>query len=400
MFAEHFSLANLPYGIATSETHPGPSIVTRLQDDVLFLSTMVEEGVLKDVRQTTANALHNATLNEFASLPRAERRGFRSILLQTLRDHRDEISLACVEHIDNVKMHLPIKVGEFSDFSCSKSHQLNCSEAVFGTAKLPPGFLHFPPGYAGRASSIVVSGTPIRRPKGQYRGEDGKATYGKTKELDYELEMACIIGEGSQQGESIPASRALDHVFGMVLLNDWSARDVQALEMVPTGPFSSKSFATSISSWVVTAEALEPFRAPLPSRDVAVAEYLAGEESQGSYNIHLKAELIHDVVTSKVCESMFDSLYWGIQHCVAHQTVNGCKLNTGDVLATGTVSGATRDSLGCFFEMSRAGKDEVKVEGGESRKYLEDGDSIRLSAFAGSPSDGVGFGECVGLVVA
>ncbi|KAF2796697.1 fumarylacetoacetase [Melanomma pulvis-pyrius CBS 109.77] len=403
MFAKHFSLSNLPYGIATSETHYRPSIVTRVQDNVYFLWDIVEKGLLNDdISASTAQTIQEPTLNAFAALPRKERQTFRSVLQRALKEQISSIPTECIEHIDNVKMHLPIKVGEFTDFSCSKEHQYNSSEVGLGTRRLPPSFANYPPAYAGRASSIVVSGTPIKRPKGQYRNDKGEAIYEPTQALDYELELACIIGKPSKLGEPVPASQALDHIFGIVLLNDWSARDMQAMEMLPLGPFSSKSFGTSISPWIVTIEALEPFRIPLPTRDMPVAQYLSVEDHlKSSYDIQLKAELLNEAsLTKTICESKFESVYWSFEHFVAQQTVSGAALNNGDILGTGTISGSTRESLGCLFELTRGGKEGYKVEGEDGeRTYFRDGDSIRISAFAGEEGAGVGFGDCTGLII-
>ena len=299
-------------------------------------------------------------------------------------------------------MHLPLHVGDFSDFSLSRNHVLNAGVAVFGVESMPPGFLHFPIGYAGRSSSIVVSGTPVRRPLGQARSADGVA-FGPSKAMDYELEVACVVGKPSQMGRPIKIDNADDHIFGYVLLNDWSARDIQGLEMNPLGPFNGKSAATSISPWIITADALEPFKSSLPDRDIAEAPYLACADKQSHYAVNLQVDLSEtDGTTSTLCRSQLDWLYWSFKHMIAHQTINGCAIRSGDLLATGTVSGREDSTLGCLLEATRGGKQMVKLASGNERRYLEDGDSVRITGYAGELGSDtcVGFGECFGKLEA
>jgi fumarylacetoacetase len=295
-------------------------------------------------------------------------------------------------------MHLPIQVGDFSDFSLSRNHVLNAGLAVFGIESLPPGFLHFPVGYAGRSSSIVVSGTPIRRPLGQYRSPDG-VVFGPSKAMDFELEVACVVGKSSEIGKPVKINDAMDHVFGFVLLNDWSARDIQGLEMNPLGPFSGKSAATTISPWIVTVDALEPFRVPIQVREIPEAPYLRSSDNRGHYDVNLSVDLIElSGSASTLCKSKLEWMYWTFKDMVAHQTINGCAIRSGDLLATGTVSGREEGTLGCLLEVTRGGKQSVKLSSGRERRYLEDGDSIRLTGWAGElGSDScVGFGESFG----
>lgn len=309
-------------------------------------------------------------------------------------------------------MHLPVRIPGFTDFSCSKDHLLNAAQAMGHPPKLPPGFLHFPTAYDGRASSIIVSETPVYRPPGVFLDGGGSVVYGPTTSLDYELEMACIIGRPSPSQQpalsmerGIPASRAEQHIFGVVILNDWSARDIQKLEMPPLGPFNGKNFATSISPWVVTLEALNPFRAELPPRDIGVAPHLDTGDQKVGYNLCCKAELLsrrdsdaNDATSTILCEVSFSRLYWSFAHLVAHQTVGGCKLNTGDVLATGTLSGPDRTQHGCLLELTKGGRQAFSLQDGEERTYLQDGDTVRISAYAGRREDGVGFGDCTGTI--
>ncbi|OHE91894.1 X-Pro dipeptidyl-peptidase C-terminal non-catalytic domain-containing protein [Colletotrichum orchidophilum] len=332
------------------------------------------------------------TLNDLAALEKTELRSLRRNIQQALSDEAT-LSKYGVS-IDEVKLHLPIKVGGFTDFSCSKEHLLNASEAVVGKASMPPAAPYFPIGYSGRPSSIVLSGTKITRPYGQYR--DGESIgFGPSRALDYELEVACIIGKSTQLGDRVAVTDADEHIFGLVLLNDWSARDIQGLEMSPLGPMNGKSFGTSISPWVVTLEALEPFATQPPPKDIPTQSYLLDKKEKTSYSIALKAEILTGDGATMVCRAQLGWMYWTFRDLVAQQTINGCNLNTGDVLATGTVSGAGDDEHGCLLEMTKGGKVGWKTSNGQDRTYLLDGDGVRMSGQAG---DGVGFGDCVGFI--
>ncbi|KAK1454183.1 X-Pro dipeptidyl-peptidase C-terminal non-catalytic domain-containing protein [Colletotrichum melonis] len=332
------------------------------------------------------------TLNALAAVEKTELGILRKNIQQTLSD---ESTLS--EHgvpIAKVQLHLPIKVDGFTDFSCSKEHLLNASEAVVGKASMPPAAPYLPIGYSGRPSSIVLSGTNITRPYGQYR--DGNSIgFGPSRALDYELEVACIIGKPTQLGDRVAVTDADEHIFGLVLLNDWSARDIQGFEMSPLGPMNGKSFGTSISPWVITLEALEPFATQPPPKDIPSQPYLLDNKEKSSYNIALKAEVVTGDGATTVCKAQLSWMYWTFRDLVAQQTINGCNLNTGDILATGTVSGAGDDEHGCLLEMTKGGKVGWKTSTGQDRMYLQDGDGVRIS---GQAEDGVGFGDCVGFI--
>ncbi|KAG7058097.1 X-Pro dipeptidyl-peptidase C-terminal non-catalytic domain-containing protein [Colletotrichum scovillei] len=332
------------------------------------------------------------TLNALAAVGKTELGILRKNIQQTLSD---ESTLS--EHgvpIAEVQLHLPIKVDGFTDFSCSKEHLLNASEAVVGKASMPPAAPYLPIGYSGRPSSIVLSGTNITRPYGQYR--DGNSIgFGPSRALDYELEVACIIGKPTQLGDRVAVTDADEHIFGLVLLNDWSARDIQGFEMSPLGPMNGKSFGTSVSPWVITLEALEPFATQPPPKDIPSQPYLLDNKEKSSYNIALKAEVVTGDGATTVCKAQLSWMYWTFRDLVAQQTINGCNLNTGDILATGTVSGAGDDEHGCLLEMTKGGKVGWKTSTGQDRTYLQDGDGVRISGQAG---DGVGFGDCVGFI--
>ncbi|KAI1422148.1 fumarylacetoacetase [Xylaria sp. FL1777] len=384
---EHFSIANIPYGIASDEAHTR-SVATRLGDNVFFLADL---GL--DCNSGTLTAISQTTLNELAAKSKAELKSLRVSIQRCLSDKANVAKYG--KHIDSVKLHLPIDVRGFTDYSCSKEHGENASLALFGKSLVPESFPHCPMGYSGRPSSIVVSGTQIRRPCGLYKVGD-KVEYGVCKSLDYELEMACIIGKPSVLGEHVPLKDADDHIFGLVLLNDWSARDIQGFEMMPLGPMNGKSFGTSISPWVVTLEALEPFEVPPPHRDEPVTAFLQDVKEKPNYNITVEASILSQGHTTKICTANVSWMYWTFRDLVAQQTVNGCNVNTGDVLATGTVSGKGDDEHGCLLEMTKGGKVEFTLSDGQKRTYLQDGDTLRMTGYAGP---GVGFGDCTGLII-
>ncbi|KAH8664054.1 fumarylacetoacetase [Xylariales sp. PMI_506] len=391
-FSSHFSIANLPYGIASisAGVHRERAVVTRLHNQVFFLADL-ELGVISEAAKA---ALSKPTLNELAILPREELKQLRASLTTILSDER-LVEKHGVD-LETVTVHLPFKVAGFTDYSCSKEHVLNAGEAVFGKRSVPPAFLHYPIGYTGTSSTVVVSGTPIQRPNGVYRVGETVA-YGASRAMDYELEFAAIVGKPSAAGESVKLADADDHIFGLVLLNDWSARDIQGFEMTPLGPLNGKSFSTSISPWVVTLDALEPFAAAAPPKETPVSAFLHETKEKPSYNIQLEAEVLRDGVATKICKANLSWMYWTFRDLVAQKTVNGCDLNTGDILATGTVSGVGDDEHGCLLEMTKGGKVEwtLAANGGE-RTYLQDGDGLRMTASCG---EGVGFGDCTGFII-
>ncbi|KAI1438528.1 fumarylacetoacetase [Xylaria sp. CBS 124048] len=387
-YIEHFSLANIPYGIASDASHP-KAVVTRVKNDVFFLADLD-----LNCSEAVQAALLQPSLNALASTNKTELTLLRTDIQKSLSDHATVSKHG--RHVDSVTLYLPIAVAGFTDYSCSKEHGENASVALFGKSLVPESFNHYPMGYSGRPSSIVVSGTPIRRPWGVFKVGDN-VEYGACRALDYELEMACIIGKESKLGEHVPLKDADDHIFGLVLLNDWSARDIQGFEMMPLGPMNGKSFGTSISPWVVTLEALEPFKVPPPHREQPVPGFLQDQKEKSSYNITLEAEILSEGVTTKICKANVSWMYWTFRDLVAQQTVNGCNVNTGDVLATGTVSGKGDDEHGCLLELTRGGKVEFTLADGQKRTYLRDGDTLRITGYAGQ---GVGFGDCTGLVTA
>jgi fumarylacetoacetase len=299
-------------------------------------------------------------------------------------------------------MQLPARIGDYTDFYSSYHHAHNVGTMLRGPENaLMPNWKWLPVAYHGRASSIVVSGADVRRPHGQIKPPDADAPiFGPSRSFDYELETAFFIGPGNALGEPIPIDHATDHIFGLVLMNDWSARDVQAWEYQPLGPFLAKNFCTSISPWVVTLEALEPFRKPLPPQDPEPLPYLRAAHNF-TYDIQLQACLQTPSMTTPhvVTRTNFQNLYWSIAQQLAHHTVNGCNLQPGDLLASGTISGATEESRGCMLELTWRGANPLTLPDGETRKWLEDGDNLTIMGWAQGDGYRVGFGDVTGRVL-
>lgn len=357
-------------------------------------------------------------LNSFAELGRQTHRTVREYLQQVftldgpypdILEKRPELQKQVIYNIKEVRNHVPMQIRDYTDFFCGLNHSYNCGVIFRGKENaLQPNYFHLPVGYHGRASSIVVSGTPIRRPRGQTLA-DPKATvkkpvYGPTKKLDFELEFGAFISKPSAMGDPVDVSSASDYIFGFVLFNDWSARDIQAWEYVPLGPFTAKNFGSSISPWVVLYDALVPFKAtPIP-RDEAVhgpvQDYLAEKETHSVFDIPSEVEIsTGDGQSAIVGRSSLRYLLWSFQQMVAQQTVTGCNLSTGDLLGSGTISGETTESYGSLIEMSYNGTQDVVI-GGAKRRFLEDGDTVIIRAQAGNDDEGyVGFGDLVGTIL-
>ena len=299
-------------------------------------------------------------------------------------------------------MLLPARIGDYTDFYSSYHHAHNVGTMLRGPENaLMPNWKWLPVAYHGRASSIVVSGTDVRRPHGQTKAPDAATpSFGPSRSFDYELETAFLIGPGNVLGSSIPVDKATEHIFGLVLMNDWSARDVQAWEYQPLGPFLAKNFCTSISPWVVTLDALAPFRKPLATQDPEPLPYLRAA-SDFTYDIQLEAHLQTATMDSPhvITRSNFQNLYWSIAQQLAHHTVNGCNLQPGDLLASGTISGPTEDSRGCMLELTWRGANPLTLPNGETRKWLEDGDGLTITGWAQGDGYRIGFGEVSGRVL-
>ncbi|UJP63402.1 fumarylacetoacetase [Mongoliitalea daihaiensis] len=394
-----FTIYNLPFGIFQSK-RLSARVGIAIGDKIVDLSVLHEEGFFSELSQLPHDIFLRDALNDFIALGKPVTRRVREKVQELLVDENDSLK----EHTcrgkamvnrSEAQMLLPVKIGDYTDFYSSIEHATNVGTMFRDPSNaLLPNWKHLPVGYHGRASSIIPSGTPIFRPKGQFKDANMDAPeFGPSRRLDFELEMAFIVGKSTKMGDSITTVQAEDHIFGMVLFNDWSARDIQAWEYVPLGPFLGKSFASSISPWVVTMEALEPFRAQGPEQDVPVLPYLACESSH-SFDIHLEVYIQpEENKASKVCTSNFKHMYWNIAQQLAHHTVNGCNVNVGDMMASGTISGATPDSYGSMLELAWKGTKPISLEEGGERKFIEDGDTVIMKGYCKKEHIRVGFGE-------
>jgi fumarylacetoacetase len=299
--------------------------------------------------------------------------------------------------MNEIEMQLPVHIGDYTDFYSSKEHATNVGKMFRDPENaLLPNWLHIPVGYHGRSSTIIPSGTPIRRPNGQTMPKGAeKPVFGPSKLLDFELEMAFITTDANAIGEPIAISEAENYIFGLVLFNDWSARDLQKWEYVPLGPFLGKNFASSISPWIVTLDALEPFRVPSPKQDPEPLPYLM-QEGDHSFDIHLEVDITpQNEPATTITRSNFKYMYWTMAQQLAHHTVNGCKVNSGDMMGSGTISGPTPDSYGSMLELSWQGTKPVQLANSITRKFIENNDTVTLRGFCEKDGVRVGFGEIV-----
>jgi fumarylacetoacetase len=397
-----FPIQNLPYGVFSGREQ-GPRVGVAIGDYVLDLSVLAEAGLLPSY-----SVFAEPSLNALMSCGREAWNEVRATLqylldeeTPTLRGNRRLRTRALIP-VQEVTMHLPVAVGDYTDFYSSKQHATNVG-SIFRDKNNPllPNWLHLPVAYHGRASSLVVSGTPIRRPHGQIKfPEEPAPRFGPSGELDFELEVGYFIGKGNALGEPIPVRDAHQHLFGFVLVNDWSARDVQRWEYVPLGPFLAKNFGTSISPWVVPFAALQPFRVAGPKQEPAPLPYLSCTED-AAYDINLEVKL-QTVAMAEACtvsRTNFKEMYWSTSQQVAHHTVTGCNLRPGDLLASGTLSGNEKGSYGSLLELTWAGKEPLQLPNGEQRSFLEDGDTVILTGYAQGDGYRIGLGEVRGTIL-
>jgi fumarylacetoacetase len=403
----HFPLENLPLGVFKPRDGVARAGVA-LGDYVVDLAALEAAGLFKDLSPEVAVAIKRDSLNDFLALGRPVWRKVRETLQKLLAAEtpivRDDKKLRdrAFHRQSEVSMQLPVKIGNYTDFYSSYYHAHNVGTMLRGAENaLMPNWKWLPVAYHGRASSVVVSGTEVRRPKGQIKPPDAPSpVFGPTKSLDYELEMAFLVGPGNSLGQPVPIDQAADHIFGFVLMNDWSARDIQAWEYQPLGPFLAKNFCTSISPWVVTMEALEPFRKPLPKQDPEPLPYLRAK-SDFTFDIQLEANLKTAKMKSShaITRTNFQNLYWSVSQQLAHHTVGGCNMQPGDLLASGTISGPTEDSRGCMLELTWRGANPLKLPGDEERKWLEDGDILSITGWCQGNGYRIGFGEVSGKIL-
>lgn len=403
----HFSLHNLPYGIFDSADRVEPRAGVAIGASVLDLSVLEEVGLLK-VSPAGKRVFNRRELNAFIALGRAAWTKARSRIGELLRfdcgELRDNASLRAKALLPmrEARLHLPVTIGGYTDFYSSKEHATNVG-SMFRDPKnaLLPNWLHMPVAYNGRASSVVVSGTAVRRPKGQLKLPDREEpVFGASRKVDFELETAFVVGEPNGLGEPIPIAQAERHIFGLVLMNDWSARDIQQWEYVPLGPFNSKSFATSISPWIVTLDALEPFRLAGPEQEPPPLPYLAEAGKRHAFDIELALDLKpQGGVATTLCRTNFKYLYWSLAQQLAHHTVSGCNTRVGDLMGSGTISGPTPESCGSLLERAWNGQRPVSLAGGASRSFLEDGDEVIITGWCQGEGYRVGFGEVRGTIL-
>ena len=391
-----FSIYNLPFGIF-STNKKNKRIGVAIGDHVIDLHACNSLDLFKDLN-IESHVFKNSFLNNFIELGKEITSKVREILQSELTNDNSLIkhNSNCIIPIDTVEMHLPVNIGDYTDFYSSIEHASNIG-SMFRDPSNPllPNWKHLPVGYHGRASSIIVSGKNIHRPKGQIMPLDSETPiFSSSNRVDFELEMGYIIGKNSSLGSSISTTNAEDYIFGKVLFNDWSARDIQKWEYVPLGPFLGKSFASSISPWVVTMEALDPFRIAGPVQEPNVLDYLKFDGLK-NYDINLSVSITPEDsnIESIVCNSNFKYMYWNMNQQIAHHTVNGCNLNVGDMMASGTISGHTKDSYGSMLELSWGGKNPIELKDGSTRTFINDMDTVIMKGYCEKNNIRVGFGE-------
>ena len=399
-----FPLNNLPYGVFSSDGEPRCCVA--IGDQVVDLSVLEDAGVLPEISHEAVFDL--PFLNEFMECGPAAWAEIRSRLNDllsiggdaALKDDAELREIALVARSE-VTLHLPFVVNEYTDFYAGKFHATNIGTMFRGAENaLPPNWLHIPIGYNGRASTVVVSGTDIRRPLGQLKlPEADKPHFGASKRLDIELEMGAVVGTGNNMGSPVTVAQADEMIFGYVLLNDWSARDIQAWEYQPLGPFQAKVFASTISPWVVPKAALEPFRCSTPDRERPLLPYL-NEPGPMLYDIDLEVKIMpgggRETILSR---TNYNRMYYSSAQQLCHHAIGGCEMNTGDLLGSGTISGPTKSEFGSLVELSWGGKEPIDLADGLTRSFIEDGDTLTLSGHAQGAGYRVGFGDCVGTIL-
>jgi len=404
--ASDFPLQNLPYGVFR---HAGTNrIGVAIGDQILDLHACAHNGLLAGLPGEIAAACSAARLNPLMSLGPASWSALRrEVTLLLDADQPDPTSIApLLVPMRDAEMQLPAAIGDYTDFYASIHHATRVGKLFRPDNPLLPNYKYVPIGYHGRASSIVVSGSEITRPSGQTKPTAADPIFGPTRSLDYELEVGLFIGPGNSLGQPIPITSAEEHIFGLCLLNDWSARDIQSWESQPLGPFLAKSFATTISPWIVPLEALAPYRVPAPQRppgDPAPLPYLASaaDAIDLTFEVCLQSRTMRDAGTPpmQLSTSNLSDLYWTPAQLITHHTSNGCNLRPGDLLATGTISGPVDGSEGCLLE-KKLNPEPIQLPSGEQRVFLEDGDLVTFRAFAQKPGlPRIGFGEATGMVV-
>ncbi|MEP2682874.1 MAG: fumarylacetoacetase [Sulfitobacter sp.] len=393
-----FPLNNLPYGVFTTnrlEARCGVAI----GDQILDMAALEEEGLITLAEEPVFDVPY---WNDVMDLGPAAWASLRARLVELLcADAPDQAAVAPhLVPMDEARLHMPMMVSEYTDFYAGKHHATNVGTMFRGAENaLPPNWLHIPIGYNGRASTVVVSGTEITRPNGQLKAPDADAPhFGPCQRLDIELEMGAILGTSTEMGQPVSINEADEMIFGYVLLNDWSARDIQAWEYQPLGPFQAKAFATSISPWIVTRDALEPFRTSTPEREKDLLPYLR-ETKPGLYDIDLSVLLQPEGGgAEEIARTNYREMYYSAAQQLTHHASSGCAMNAGDLLGSGTISGPEKSQRGSLLELSWGGKEPITLADGSSRSFVEDGDTLTLTGHAQGDGFRVGFGSCTGKI--
>jgi fumarylacetoacetase len=393
-----FPIQNLPFGVVKSNGSV-PTVATRIGDTVIDIAQLFEMGHLH-VDGFTTSDFQQAFLNPMMKKGKEATRRLRQALsdLFSAENHsaseNSELRKALTP-LSEVEMCMPVQIGDYTDFYSSKEHATNVGIMFRDPANaLLPNWLWIPVGYHGRSSSVIISGQDIHRPKGQIKPDDNEPPiFAESRQVDFELEMGFITYDGKPLGDSISTSEAEDYIFGMCLFNDWSARDIQKWEYVPLGPFLAKNFASSISCWIVTMDALQPFAVNSPEQDPSVLSYLAFEGKK-SYDIHLQVGMTPENSTEKIiCNSNFKYMYWNMSQQLAHHTVNGCNVRCGDLMGSGTISGSTPDSFGSMLELAWKGTKPLIMNDGSERRFIQDGDTVTMRGYCQNEQVRIGFGE-------
>lgn len=397
-----FSIHNIPFGIY-SDDNVKHHVCSAIGEYIIDLFELESQDLL-DIDRAVFDQKY---LNAFIELGKPVTNKIRTRLIEILSDEKSVLRTdkklfdAVFKKQNSVKMLMPVQVGDYTDFYSSIDHATNIGTMIRDPKNaLMPNWKHLPVGYHGRASSITVSGTNFHRPKGQQKPADSdNPVFGPTKLLDIELETAFVIGKSTQMGDSITTEKADDHIFGMCLFNDWSARDIQTWEYIPLGPFLAKNFASTVSPWIVTLEALEPFRTKGYTQEPKVLPYL---EYKGDKNLDIKLDVFlkpQNGEENKICSSNYKYMYWTMEQQLAHHTVNGCNVNVGDMMASGTISGPEPSEFGSMMELTWRGTKPITLKDGAERKFVNDNDTIIIRGYCEKEGKRVGFGECVATLL-
>lgn len=400
-----FPIQNIPFGVFITKEDV-ITIGTRIGDSAIDMGALQQLGYFEGI-DLTDDMFMQDTLNDFISDGKKTWRLVRNRLAEIfdennpkLRDNIKERDIVIFD-IKDIEMQLPVQIGDYTDFYSSKEHATNVGKMFRDPENaLLPNWLHIPVGYHGRSSTIVPSGKNIRRPNGQTLPADAtEPVFGPSKLVDFELEMAFITTDANVLGEPVSVDEAEDYIFGMVLFNDWSARDIQKWEYVPLGPFLAKNFASTISPWIVTMDALQPFKTDSPEQSPIPLKYLQ-QKNKHTFDINLEVALQpEDSIETVISKSNFKYMYWTMAQQLAHHTINGCRVNSGDLMGSGTISGPTPDSYGSMLELSWGGKNPIKLNDGTERKFILDNDTIIMRGYCKNEYVRIGFGECVGKIL-